>query len=93
VRVVSLRPRCAGPERATYTGLLAHVDVTGERNIASQTAFGVADGRILAAIEQLPEGEREAFDLVRIRGMSQAEVGHLPGHRPARRASVGGLGR
>src|SRR5262249_27682117 len=33
------------------------------------------DGRrILAAIERLPEGEREAFDLVRIQGMSQAEA-------------------
>jgi RNA polymerase sigma-70 factor (ECF subfamily) len=33
------------------------------------------DGRrILAAIEGLPEEEREAFDLVRIQGMSQAEA-------------------
>jgi RNA polymerase sigma-70 factor (ECF subfamily) len=33
------------------------------------------DGRrILAAIEGLPEGEREAFDLVRIQGMSQVEA-------------------
>jgi RNA polymerase sigma-70 factor (ECF subfamily) len=33
------------------------------------------DGRrILAAIEQLPDDEREAFDLVRIQGMSQAEA-------------------
>jgi RNA polymerase sigma-70 factor (ECF subfamily) len=33
------------------------------------------DGRrILAAIEGLPEAEREAFDLVRIQGMSQAEA-------------------
>ena len=30
--------------------------------------------RILAAIENLPEPEREAFDLVRIQGMSQAEA-------------------
>jgi len=33
------------------------------------------DGRrILAAIDGLPEGEREAFDLVRIQGMSQTEA-------------------
>jgi RNA polymerase sigma-70 factor (ECF subfamily) len=33
------------------------------------------DGRrILAAIDSLPEAEREAFDLVRIQGMSQAEA-------------------
>jgi RNA polymerase sigma-70 factor (ECF subfamily) len=33
------------------------------------------DGRrILAAIDGLPEGEREAFDLVRIQGMTQTEA-------------------
>jgi RNA polymerase sigma factor (sigma-70 family) len=31
----------------------------------------------LAAIEGLPEGEREAFDLVRIQGMSQAEAAQV----------------
>ena len=36
------------------------------------------DGRrILAAIDGLPEGEREAFDLVRIQGMSQAEAAQV----------------
>jgi RNA polymerase sigma-70 factor (ECF subfamily) len=36
------------------------------------------DGRrILAAIESLPEGEREAFDLVRIQGMSQTEAAEV----------------
>ena len=35
--------------------------------------------RILAAIEQLPEEEREAFDLVRIQGMSQAEAARVLG--------------
>jgi RNA polymerase sigma factor (sigma-70 family) len=36
------------------------------------------DGRrILAAIDHLPEGEREAFDLVRIQGMSQAEAARV----------------
>ena len=33
--------------------------------------------RMLAAIEDLPEEEREAFDLVRIQGLSQAEAGEL----------------
>src|SRR5947207_9737155 len=33
--------------------------------------------RILAAIDQLPEGEREAFDLVRVQGLSQAEAARL----------------
>jgi len=38
------------------------------------------DGRrILAAIDRLPDGEREAFDLVRIQGMSQAEAAQLLG--------------
>src|SRR5262245_4150864 len=38
------------------------------------------DGRrILAAIDQLPEGEREAFDLVRIQGMSQTEAARVLG--------------
>jgi RNA polymerase sigma-70 factor (ECF subfamily) len=34
-------------------------------------------GRILAAIDGLPECEREAFDLVRIQGMSQAEAARV----------------
>ncbi len=33
--------------------------------------------RILAAIDDLPESEREAFDLVRIQGMSQAEAARV----------------
>jgi RNA polymerase sigma-70 factor (ECF subfamily) len=38
------------------------------------------DGRrILAAIEGLPEGEREAFDLVRIQGMTQTEAAQVLG--------------
>ena len=35
--------------------------------------------RILEAIESLPEDEREAFDLVRIQGMSQAEAAQVLG--------------
>jgi RNA polymerase sigma-70 factor (ECF subfamily) len=33
--------------------------------------------RILAAIDALPEGEREAFDLVRVQGMTQAEAAQV----------------
>ena len=33
--------------------------------------------RILEAIENLPEGERDAFDLVRIQGMSQPEAARV----------------
>jgi RNA polymerase sigma factor (sigma-70 family) len=35
--------------------------------------------RILEAIDRLPEGEREAFDLVRIQGMSQTEAAQVLG--------------
>jgi RNA polymerase sigma factor (sigma-70 family) len=35
--------------------------------------------RMLEAIERLPEDEREAFELVRIQGMSQAEAAHVVG--------------
>jgi RNA polymerase sigma-70 factor (ECF subfamily) len=35
--------------------------------------------RMLAAIADLPEREREAFDLVRIQGLTQAEAGEVLG--------------
>jgi RNA polymerase sigma-70 factor (ECF subfamily) len=35
--------------------------------------------RMLRAIDELPEDEREAFDLVRIQGMTQVEAAHLLG--------------
>jgi RNA polymerase sigma factor (sigma-70 family) len=38
--------------------------------------------RMLEAIGGLPEGEREAFDLVRIQGMSQAEAARVQGISP-----------
>jgi RNA polymerase sigma-70 factor (ECF subfamily) len=44
---------------------------------ASDTGLTPEGRRILAAIEQLPEFEREAFDLVRIQGMSQAEAAQV----------------
>jgi RNA polymerase sigma-70 factor (ECF subfamily) len=45
----------------------------------ASSASGLSpDGRrILAAIDGLPEGEREVFDLVRIQGLSQAEAAHV----------------
>jgi RNA polymerase sigma factor (sigma-70 family) len=47
---------------------------------ASSASGLTSDGRrILEAIEDLPEGEREAFDLVRIQGMSQAEAAQVLG--------------
>jgi RNA polymerase sigma-70 factor (ECF subfamily) len=44
---------------------------------SSDTGLTPDGRRILAAIEGLPEGEREAFDLVRIQGMSQAEAAQV----------------
>ena len=38
--------------------------------------------RMLEAIGNLPEGEREAFDLVRIQGMAQAEAARVLGVSP-----------
>jgi RNA polymerase sigma-70 factor (ECF subfamily) len=47
---------------------------------ASSASGLTLDGRrILEAIEDLPEGEREAFDLVRLQGMSQAEAAQVLG--------------
>jgi RNA polymerase sigma-70 factor (ECF subfamily) len=51
--------------------------------VPAQSSSGTglsADARLmLEAIERLPEGEREAFDLVRIQGMSQAEAAEVLG--------------
>ena len=44
---------------------------------SSDTGLTPDGRRILAAIDSLPEGEREAFDLVRIQGMSQAEAAQV----------------
>jgi RNA polymerase sigma-70 factor (ECF subfamily) len=46
---------------------------------ASDTGLTPDARRMLAAIDNLPEGEREAFDLVRIQGMSQAEAARVLG--------------
>jgi RNA polymerase sigma-70 factor (ECF subfamily) len=47
---------------------------------ASSDSGLTADGRrMLEAIDNLPEDEREAFDLVRIQGMTQAEAAEVLG--------------
>ena len=46
---------------------------------ASDTGLTPDARRMLAAIDNLPESEREAFDLVRIQGMSQAEAARVLG--------------
>jgi len=47
----------------------------------ASSGSGISPGahRILQAIEQLPENEREAFELVRVQGMSQAEAAGVLG--------------
>jgi RNA polymerase sigma-70 factor (ECF subfamily) len=45
--------------------------------VGSDSGLSPDSRRILAAIECLPEGEREAFDLVRIQGMSQTEAAQV----------------
>jgi RNA polymerase sigma-70 factor (ECF subfamily) len=44
---------------------------------SSDTGLTPDGRRILAAIEGLPEGERGAFDLVRIQGLSQSEAAQV----------------
>jgi RNA polymerase sigma-70 factor (ECF subfamily) len=47
---------------------------------ASNASDLTPDGRrMLRAIEELPQDEREVFDLVRIQGMTQAEAAHVLG--------------
>jgi RNA polymerase sigma-70 factor (ECF subfamily) len=47
---------------------------------ASSASGLTPDGRrILPAIDELPEDEREVFDLVRIQGMTQEEAAHVLG--------------
>ena len=44
---------------------------------SSDTGLTPDGRRMLEAIERLPEGEREAFDLVRIQGMTQTEAAQV----------------
>jgi RNA polymerase sigma-70 factor (ECF subfamily) len=46
---------------------------------SSDTGLTPDGRRMLEAIERLPEGEREAFDLVRVQGMSQSEAAQVLG--------------
>jgi RNA polymerase sigma-70 factor (ECF subfamily) len=47
--------------------------------VPASSATGLSpDGRrMLRAIDELPQDEREVFDLVRIQGMTQAEAAHV----------------
>ena len=45
--------------------------------VSSQTGLTPDARRIFEAIDQLPDDEREVFDLVRIQGMSQAEAARV----------------
>jgi RNA polymerase sigma-70 factor (ECF subfamily) len=45
----------------------------------SASGLGLDGLRKLRAIDELPEDEREVFDLVRIQGMTQAEAAQLLG--------------
>jgi RNA polymerase sigma factor (sigma-70 family) len=47
--------------------------------VSSDSGLSPDARRMLAAIDSLPEEEREAFDLVRIQGMSQAEAARVLG--------------
>jgi RNA polymerase sigma-70 factor (ECF subfamily) len=47
--------------------------------VSSDTGLTPTGRRMLAAIDGLPEGERDAFDLVRIQGMTQAEAAQVLG--------------
>lgn len=45
----------------------------------SDTGLTPDSRRMFTAIDELPEGEREAFDLVRIQGLTQAEAAEVMG--------------
>jgi RNA polymerase sigma-70 factor (ECF subfamily) len=47
--------------------------------VSSDTGLTPEGRRILAATDGLPEGEREAFDLIQIHGVSQAEAARIFG--------------
>jgi RNA polymerase sigma factor (sigma-70 family) len=46
---------------------------------SSESGLSLDGRRMLEAIANLPEGEREAFDLVRIQGLTQAEAAQVLG--------------
>ena len=54
-------------------------DAPAPQSVDSVSGLTVDARRILDAIEELPEEQREAFDLVRIQGMSQAEAANVLG--------------
>jgi RNA polymerase sigma-70 factor (ECF subfamily) len=66
----------------------------GQVPAPASTASGLSpDGhRMLAAIDRLPDDERETFDLVRIQRLTQAEAARWSGCR-SRRSSCGSTAR
>ena len=46
---------------------------------SSDSGLTVDGRRMLRVIDELPQEEREVFDLVRIQGMTQAEAAHVLG--------------
>jgi len=52
-------------------------DVSVQAPETSDTGISPEGRRMLAAIDSLPEPEREAFDLVRIQGMTQTEAAKI----------------
>src|ERR1700761_3805871 len=63
-------------EKATPVELIDGVALAPE---SSGSGLTLDARRMLEAIDNLPEDEREAFSLVRIQGMSQTEVAELLG--------------
>src|SRR5579859_327687 len=56
-----------------------HESLAGAPPESTGTGFSVNTRRILEAIGGLPDDEREAFDLVKIQGMSQPEAAEVLG--------------
>src|SRR5215831_2132997 len=50
--------------------------------VSSDSGLSLHGRRMLETIDSLPEGEREAFDLVRIQGLTYAEAAELLGVAP-----------
>ena len=61
---------------------MASMDVLLPASPASDSGLSSECRQILAAIDSLPNDEREVFDLVRMQGMSQVEVAGLLGVAP-----------
>jgi DNA-directed RNA polymerase specialized sigma24 family protein len=54
-------------------------DVSDAGGISAEPPGGVTLGRILAAIEELPEEDQEVFHLIRLQGLTHAEAAEVVG--------------